>query len=214
MPFDVNGDLCPGVDPNCANLMPYDVNGNPCPGTPSGASSSWDSGAPSSITVQSAGGAAPASGGLTSVAGAPSGSVLLYQGTWQVTLTLNVNTIISRVSQMLQSYGLQVATQSSTGGAFTVGNFNIALTLKVTGSGFAQPSDAGSIVDHAYYTVVGRMPVSSSTFLQSMSGVPSNVPGSTTAAPGTLTAWLEQNALWLGLGLGAIVVLPNLVKKL
>ncbi len=164
--------------------------------------------------------------------GVMSGSLLQYQGTWQVTPTLNVNTIISRVSQAVKAYGLQVASAQTTGGAVTLGNFNVSFVLQVTGSGFAQPADAGSIVDHAYYTVVGRMPVASATALQSGPGssLPSIVPPenpqvSTTPTswfssffpqtpPQSIGDWLQSNALWIGLGIAAIVILPGVVKKL
>jgi hypothetical protein len=153
--------------------------------------------------------------------GAPTGSLLQYQGTFQVSPTLNVNTIISQVSQAVRQYGLQVVNQQNSGGALTIGNFNVQLTLQVTGSGFAQPGDAGSIVDHAYYSVTGHMPVFSSTVLQSGPGssVPSLIPtppGSTptTAPPSTFTGWLEQNAMWIGIAVVAVAVLPVLVKKL
>ena len=150
--------------------------------------------------------------------GAPSGSQLLYQGTWQVTATLNINTIISRVSQAIRANGLQVVSAQNTGSVLSIGNFNVAFTLQVIGPGFAQPVDAGSIVDHAYYSVVGRMPVFSATVLQSAPGssLPTIVPPTPGATPGAtgITAWLESNALWLGLGIVAITVLPALVKKL
>jgi hypothetical protein len=164
--------------------------------------------------------------------GVTTGSLLQYQGTWQVTPTLNVNTIISRVSQAVKAYGLQVASAQTTGGAVTLGNFNVSFALQVTGSGFAQPSDAGAIVDHAYYTVVGRMPVASATALQSgsYSSLPSIVPSSNPQVSTTPTSWfgsffqqtppqstsqwLQNNAWWIGLGVVAVVILPGVVKKL
>lgn len=161
--------------------------------------------------------AAPAPG----AGGAPTGSLLRYQGTWQVTTTLNVNTIISRVNALLGQYGLQMVSSSNSGGALTVGNFNVQLLLQVTGSGFAQPSDAGSIVDHAYYSTTGRMPVSSATVLQSsgasvptLPGIPSTSTASSASASSgqsSFTSWLEQNAIWLLL---AAVALPAVIKKL
>jgi hypothetical protein len=149
-------------------------------------------------------------------AGAPTGSVLLYQGVWQVTPTLNVNTIVSRVSQSVRMYGLQVTNSQNDGGAFTLGNFNVTLLLQVTGGGYALPSDAGAMVDHAYYSVVGSMPVSSSAFLQSAGGaygggVPPNVPGGSGAPPPDLTTWLTSNAWWIALLGAAVVVLPKIL---
>lgn len=150
-------------------------------------------------------------------AGAPTGSVLLYQGVWQVTPTLNVNTIISRVSQAVRMYGLQVTNSQNDGGPLTLGNFNVTLLLQVIGGGYGLPSDAGSMVDHAYYSVVGMMPVSSSTFLQSAGGaygggIPPNVPpGGSGAPPPDLTTWIEGNAWWLALLAVGAMVLPKLL---
>ena len=150
--------------------------------------------------------------------GAPYGSLLTYQGTWQTTPTLNVNTIVSQVSQAIRGYGLQVTNSQNSGGVFTLGNFNVMLTLQVIGSGFAQAADAGSIVDHAYYTVVGRMPVASATFVQSAPGLPTpppNIPGGgapdPNAPPPDLTTWLESNAWWIGLLVVGAVVLPKVL---
>ena len=177
---------------------------------------------PSAVVWMDANGnAVPAGSPAAAIGGAPTGSILLYQGQFQVTPTLNVNTIIARVSAAVRSYGLQVLNSQNDGGAFTIGNFNVSFTLQVTGSGFASPSDAGSIVDHAYYTTVGRMPVFSSTLVQSAPGspvptlLPPNMePGGINPPPSSLTSWLEQNAMWLGLGVLAVAVLPTVVKKL
>jgi len=182
------------------------------------------------VWIDAQGNAVPAGTASTPVTspgagGAPSGSLLLYQGQWQVTPTLNVSTIISRVSQALRTYGLQVINSQTDGGAFTLTSFNVTFTLQVTGSGFAQPSDAGSIVDHALYTVTGHMPVFSSTVLQAGPGasIPilvtpstpagSSAPGSSPAGGSTLL-WFEQNAMSIGLLIAAMVVLPPLIRKL
>ena len=192
--YDANSNPVPCGDPGAAVWM--DANGNAVP----------------------AGTLAAAPGGSMPTGGAATGSLLLYQGQWQVTPTLNVNTIISRVSQAIRSYGLQVVNSQNDGGAFTVGNFNVMLTLQVTGGGYGQPLDAGSMVDHAYYSVVGRMPVFSSTTLQSAPGspVPSLISptasaSATPAAPQTLTQWFESNAWLIGLGIVAAVVLPKVL---
>lgn len=146
--------------------------------------------------------------------GAPYGSLLTYQGTWQTMPTLNVNTIVSRVGQAVRGYGLQVTNSQNDGGAFTLGNFNVMLTLQVTGSGYGQASDAGSMVDHAYYSVVGRMPVASATFLQSAPGMqtpPPNIPGGIPDpnAPPEFGSWLQNNAWWLALIGAAALILPK-----
>ena len=147
-------------------------------------------------------------------AGAPTGSVLVYQGTWQAFPTLNPNTIISRVAAALPQVGLQVTNQQTDASVVTIGNFNVNFTLQVTGPGFGNASDAGLDVNHAYYTVTGHMPVSGATFLQSaVSGIPRNLPG-TTPSTTSMTSWFEQNAGTVGLLAVAIVVIPALIKKI
>lgn len=219
MPYDVNGNLCAGVDPNCANLMPYDVNGNPCPGTgpvpvqPSGTGTPVTPG-PTVVAPQQAGPSTPA--------GAPTGSYLLYVGNWAVTLSQSMNSIIAAVRSAVAGYGLQITnvncpacssvSPSSILASMGVQSFQVQLQILVTGQGFAQPSDAGSIVDHAFYTVAGKMPTSSSTSVQQLPGAGAGAPP---GAPGTsLTAWFEQNAMWIGIGILAIAVVPNLIRRL
>lgn len=195
-------------------VQAYDANGNPVSCSDSSAAVWLDAnGNAAPAGTIAAGATTPAAG----PAGAPTGSLLLYQGQFQVTPTLNVNTIISRVNAAVRAYGLQVTNSQTDGGALTIGNFNVMLTLQVTGAGFNQPSDAGSIVDHAYYTVTGHMPVFSSTTLQSAPGssIPSLIPGATSAAtagtPQTATQWFESNAWWIVAATVAAVVLPKVL---
>src|SRR5579864_496609 len=141
MPFDTNGDLCPGTDPNCANLMPYDVNGNPCPGTvqPSGTGVPTTPG-PTVVAPQPSGPSTPT--------GVPAGSYVTYQGTWATSTTKTANDILQSVLSALPSQGLQVVGSSSTAGILAntklifaeAGQaFQVTLQLRVTGPGFAQP---------------------------------------------------------------------------
>ena len=216
MPYDMNGDLCPGVDPNCANLMPYDVRGNPCPGTvqPSGTGLPTTPGPTTPAPVQA---------GPSTAAGAPTGSTLLYSATWQIPSADAFSTpaqILASVLAILKSsqVGFQVVNASQSGGLLTVSNFGVQIQLFVNGPGFAQPNDAGSFVDHAYNQVTGLMPVVSGTVVTNVpAGVPSSPaptgssPFPTTAA-GSLASWFENNAISIGLGIAIIVLLPKLFK--
>lgn len=217
MPYDVNGNLCAGVDPNCAQLMPYDVNGNPCPGTPVQPSGTGTPASPSPTVIT------PQSAGPSTAAGAPTGSYLLYSATWQIPSSHAFSTpaqILASVLQALKASqtGFQVGQASQSGGLLTVSNFNVQIQLFVNGPGFAQPNDAGSFVDSAYNRVTGLMPVVSSTVVTSLpAGVPSSpAPTGTSPFPtgtaASFTTWFEQNALWIGLGIAGIVLLPRLVK--
>lgn len=194
--YDANGNSVSCSDSSATIWM--DSQGNTVPaGTPTGS------------------GGATASPSTPGPGGAPTGSILVYQGTWQAFPTLNPNGILSRVSSALRSYGLQVVNSQSDAGVLTIGNFNVQLTLQVINAGYGQPSDAGSLVDHAYYTVTGHMPVTSGTFLQSAPGVPSNLPpGSQNAPPQppqNFTQWFEQNAWWIGALVVGAVVLPKVL---
>ena len=115
---------------------------------------------------------------------APTGSVLQYVGTWQITLhqvdpsqelVTSDTQILQQVSQNLP--GLQIIQQKTTFSTMQsyIGlaqNFQVTLTLQVTGPGFSSPQDAKSIVDHAYYLATGTMPVNSAITLQSATWTP------------------------------------------
>jgi hypothetical protein len=75
-------------------------------------------------------------------------------------------------------------------------------------------------VDHYVYLVTGSMPLSSSvpsvqapnTSTPAPTGQPGVVGAPPSGGPATdLTTWLEQNAFWIALGVGALVVLPKLL---
>jgi len=190
-------------------VQAYDSQSNPVAcGDPSAA-----------VWVDANGNAVPAGTGTGTgaaaqpTAGAPTGSYLTYKGTWAVTLTQSADTIISKVRAALAESGLQVTNvNAQVGVAASAGltSFAVSLQLLVTGSGFAQPSDAGSIVDHAYYSVTGKMPVSSSTVVQSL---PSGAGAGAAPPPAgqDWSTWLQDNALWIGLGIVGVVVLPKLL---
>jgi hypothetical protein len=159
------------------------------------------------------------------LAGAPTGSSLLYSATWQLSPSHgHANQILASVLQILKSsasvIGLQVVDASQDAGLTTVSNFNVRIQLFVNGPGFGQPNDAGSFVDHAYNQVTGLMPVVSATVVTARPAGVASAPAPTgtspfpTGATSQTISWLESNALWVGLGIAAIVVLPGLVKKL
>jgi hypothetical protein len=161
----------------------------------------------------------------SSAAGAPTGSTLLYSATWQLSPSHErPNQILASVLQVLKSsasvIGFQTVNASQDAGLTTVSNFNVQIQLFVNGPGFGQPNDAGSFVDHAYNQVTGLMPVVSSTVVTSLPSGVSAAPAPTgtnpfpTGATSQVASWFETNALWIGLGVAAIVLLPALVKKL
>lgn len=206
--YDANGQSVDCTDPNCA--------GGPC-----GAAA-----APPPV---------PTPQPNVVGAAAPTGAVLQYQGTWEVVhstgwkiagqwLPTSPADIISQVSYNLP--GLQVINQSNDAGFSQTwvqgAPFHVTLVLQVTGPGFASPNDAKSIVDHAYYTVMGGMPITSSINVSSLPGggqiaVPLP-PGQQPLAPITtassMTSWFQQNTGTFILLAIALVALPPLIKKL
>jgi hypothetical protein len=93
--------------------------------------------------------------------------------------------------------------------------------LQVTDAGHAQASDVAQLVNHAVYQVTGNMPTQSSAALAGVGGggLPSSQVGQPGGAgppspPGSIGAFLEQNMTTLLFALGAIVLLPAVVKKL
>lgn len=146
---------------------------------------------------------------------APTGSFLKYQAQWQTTQNQSAGDIMQAVTSALASDGLPVVQASSDAstkafilGAFGV-TFNVTLVLQVAGSGFAQESDAGSIVNHEVYAATGLMPLSSSVMVSS-TGPGGSGGGSPPAPPGAPTdwgTWLQSNAWWIAAAaIGAAVV--------
>lgn len=173
-----------------------------------------------------------------STAGIPLGSVLNYGATVNSHWWSSQASIISGISGVLAASGIN-ATQQATGTASGSGNFVLTLQLQISGAGFARDQDVKSIVDHAIYVQTGHLPLNSAIELVSTptmatgaipmsaqigtgvwagttsagcdAGLFSNCPSS---QPTTFTGWLEQNAMWLGLAVLAVAVLPVVVKKL
>ena len=151
--------------------------------------------------------------------GVPTGSFIKYQGQWTTTQTQSAADIVQAVSAALASDGLPVvqASNDASAKAFILGafgvTFNVTFVLQVSGPGFAQASDAGSIVNHEVYAASGLMPLSSSV---SVSGTGPGASGSGAlpagiSAPTDWSTWLQDNAFLIGLGIIGAVVLPKLL---
>jgi hypothetical protein len=155
------------------------------------------------------------------------GSVLNYGATVDSHWWTSEASVISGISGILASSGINL-TQQATGTASGSGNFVLTLQLQISGAGFARDQDVKSIVDHAIYVQTGHLPLNSAIELVSTPGfatgaIPmsaqigtgAGVPGAPgPSQPTTFTAWLEQNAMWIGIGVLAVAVLPTLVRKL
>jgi hypothetical protein len=138
------------------------------------------------------------------------------------------------VAQALGADGFAVRnSQLSTSGiASYVGledTFQVTLQLQVNnGQGFADPNDIISVIRHEVYVASGYFPLADA--IPTMQTPDPTQPGGLAAAVGTgqptiagappppgtstsITAWLEQNAMWVGLGLAALVLGPALMEK-
>lgn len=154
----------------------------------------------------------------------PDQSIVTYTGTWQPHGTQGATQIIGQVSSILAGEGLSVRSVSSSPYRFLLNNtVNVKLIIQVSnGEGFGQPSDIASVVDNAAWQVTGSMPLASSISAVQTPNAPAPVPtgqpeipntgdGSGQQPPPDLTTWFEQNALWIALGVGALVLVPKLL---
>lgn len=173
-------------------------------------------------SLYAAGGGSPApvpspAQAAAAAAGVPSGSVVTYQGTWQTTTTKSANDILNAVLAALPKDGINVLNSSSTAGilantkllyfAESGQNFQVTLRLQPIGD-YGQPRDIASIVDHEVWVATGTMPQGSGAAVTSAPGAAgSGLPSGT-----DFTTWLEENALWIALGVGAIFILPKVLK--
>jgi len=149
----------------------------------------------------------------------PQGGYLNYRGQWTTTSSRSAQDIVQAVIAALQGDGLHVTNYSTSAGLIAntelLGvaeagiSFTVNLQLQVLGPGFAQASDAGSIVDHEVYAASGLMPTSSST---TYAGAGDATTGAPPPASGeSWSQWLQDNALWIGGVVVAAIVLPRVL---
>jgi hypothetical protein len=176
------------------------------------------------------------------VSGIPIGSALTYQCTFTATANplsasfYSVSNVIAAVAANLSSqWGITVSASSGSG---TLTGTPTAMLQVKTNAAYGQVSDIKSIIDGAFYNAAGATIMSSSLTLQ---GTPAtnqsliqqlaaaqaagdtttantilsllNAAGVTGASATSIETWIENNAMWIGLGVLAMVVLPPLIKK-
>lgn len=149
-------------------------------------------------------------GGSAAPAGVPNGATLVYSASLNAHLFASgsINTFLTALAGGLPDLGLQVVgSKSSTSG---LSAFNIQMQLLVTGAGYAKAQDVQAVIDHLVYVQRGEMPISSSI---SVTGLPGSAgSGGVTLPAQSLTAFIEQNALWIGLGVVAIFIVPKVLR--
>lgn len=161
----------------------------------------------------------------------PDGSIVVYTGTWVPHGTQGATQVIGNASNILAGEGLQVRSVSSSAYRFLLQNtFNVKLTIQVAnGLGYGAPGDIASVVDNAAWQVTGSMPLASSISSVQVPGGSAPTPTGQPEIPDTgsgagaqpdlsqsqpvdFTTWLEQNAVWIGLGVAGLVLIPRLLK--
>lgn len=174
--------------------------------------------------------AAAAAGGLTrrthlagmGLLGAtvPDGSILQYQGVWAGSLFgSDISTVISEVEATLAKDGWQVTSVNNAANGLVNQNVSMTILINTGLGGYASPQDALSIINNAVYQATGQMPLSGtipsvqvpSSTVATSTGMPANPMVAATAPTtgATLASWLENNAVYIGLGIAAVVLLEH-----
>jgi hypothetical protein len=170
----------------------------------------------------------------------PDGSTVTYRGKWVPTYTIGAQDLVSAVSQALaDKWGLQVANVQSDAGVadstilgmtWQPTPFNVTMQIFVrTGKGgYGDPSDIVGIVRGEVYAASGQMPLADSAPAVQTPGGPAQGTGqppgpgapctfydpsnpNCAQTPSDWGAWLQSNAIWIGLGIVGLAVLPRLI---
>src|SRR5271170_71832 len=169
------------------------------------------------------------SGGLAGLGAiVPDQSVVNYQGTWQSDLITSSQNILLAVTAALTQDGFavrnsQISTSGIAGALGVEESYGVTLQLQVNnGMGFGDPNDIISIISHEVFVASGYMPLAGSiptvqapgaagavaTGQPTVTGAPP-LPGMAT----DFTSWIEQNAMMIGIGAAALVLLPMFLGR-
>jgi hypothetical protein len=158
----------------------------------------------------------PASASITPTPSAPqgqlpTGSQFSYTGGWSP-IHGSVGDVQAALSSKLPGSGMQLVAFNSTGSSLLgVGTAGFTATIAVTGVGFALLSDAQSIVVTIVQSVIGTGNLT--TNQASVISTPNTPAADVTAAAASPIAWLENNAIYIGLAVGALVLVNNFTGK-
>jgi hypothetical protein len=141
----------------------------------------------------------------------PPGSTLLYSVTWIPglgSLSQSNSSVIAQLTSLLPSNHMSVISGVPAGG----GILGYGIQLKIFDSiGHQFLSDVTSVLNGLLYPLVGSNLTGSSTVLIAGPGQTSSLGPS---GASNLTTWFEANWGWLAAALGAIVIVPVVIKKL
>ena len=160
----------------------------------------------------------------------PNQAVVNYQGTWPLGGKA-ASALLAQVSGALAQDGLVVRGMSSDAGFLANSpnvpfvqqlTFNVRLQIQVTnGMGYGDPNDIISIIRHEVYVATGQFPITDSIPTVQVPAGDGGVPSAPTAtgqpdssaAPVDLGQWLSSNALLIGAGIVAAMVLPKVLGR-
>jgi len=153
-------------------------------------------------------------------AAVPDGSIVQYQGTWAGSLwAADISSVISEVEATLAKNGWQVTSVNNAANGLVNQNVTMTILINTGLGGYGAPQDIISIINNAVYQATGQMPLSGtipsvqvpSAPGPSDTGMPANPLVAATAPTGasTLVSWFENNAIYIGLGIAAVVLLEH-----
>jgi len=154
----------------------------------------------------------PASASITPTLSAPvgqlpTGSQFSYAGGWSP-IHGSVSDVQAALSSQLPARGMQLVAFNSTGSSLLgVGTAGFTATIAVTGVGFALLSDAQSIVVTIVQSVIGTGNLTTNQI--SLISTPSTPAAAWAASAGNPVAWLENNAIYIGGAVLALVLVNN-----
>jgi hypothetical protein len=155
----------------------------------------------------------------------PNQSAVTWVGQISGTASMSVQDVVSAATAALQADGLTVV--GSSGLPMAIFDIDIQLSSSATvtlnilvnnGMGYSDPSDIAAIVNHEIFTASGFMPTGTITTVTAPGGRAAATPGgaaatSPAAAPTDWSAWFQQNAMWIGLGVLGLVLVPDLLER-
>ena len=155
------------------------------------------------------GGATPAP---SSTAQVPSGSTILYTASFNSQKALiTASAVISDIAAQLTSHGMSMISSAVQASGWTS---EASFTMTILDSvGHNLLSDAQSVMDSILnqYTSGGKL--SSSVTLVSPGTTASGIPNPGSQPASDPLTFLENNAMYIGLGIGALVLLNNFTGK-
>lgn len=141
----------------------------------------------------------------------PTGSQISYTAGWSP-IHGAASDVQAALSTKLPSYGMQLLSFNSTGTSLLgIGTAGFTATIAVTGSGFALVSDAQSILVTIVQSVIGSGNLT--TNQASVVSTPSTPAVATMPAATNPVAWLENNAIYIGAAVAALVLLNNFTGR-